>query len=91
MTYQAIITKFLPPTNVRGSRVKATAEAGSVTLSWDHALNAELNHAAAAHALASKFGWKGTYYAGAIPGTSGYAFVCADQSAFIIFPQKTAA
>ena len=73
--YQAIQTKFLAPTNVRGSRVKATAEAGSVTLSWDHALNSEQNHTVAAEALARKYGWAGEWIGGAIPGTSGYAFV----------------
>lgn len=29
---QAIVTKFLGPTNYRGSRVKATCQAGSVTI-----------------------------------------------------------
>jgi hypothetical protein len=75
---QAIVTKFLAPTNFKGSRVKATAEAGSVTLSWNHALNGDRNHAAAAQALAQKYKWDGAYYAGGIPGHSGYAFVCVD-------------
>jgi hypothetical protein len=77
---QAIITKFLGPTNVRGSRVKAIADAGSVTLSWDHPLNSEQNHRAAAEALRDKFGWNTEYYGeivgGGLPGNhSGYAFV----------------
>jgi hypothetical protein len=75
---QAIVTKFLPCTNFRESRVKATAQAGSVTLSWDHGLNSDENHAAAAQALAQKYKWDGAYYAGGIPGHSGYAFVCVD-------------
>ena len=54
---QAIITRFLPCTNTRPSRVKAIAEAGSVILSWDHALNSDGNHKAAAEALRRKFGW----------------------------------
>jgi len=54
---QAIVTKYLGPTNYRGARVKATAQAGSVTLSWDHALGIDENHDAAAMALAKKFGW----------------------------------
>ena len=77
MIRQAIVTKWLCPTNFRGSRVKATAEAGSVTLSWNHALNPEANHAKAAAALADKFGWTGAWYQGATPG-SGYCFVCVD-------------
>ena len=74
--YQAIVTKWLAPTNVRGSRVKATAEAGSITVGWDHSLNAYDNHLAVAQALADKFGWRGAWYGGAIPKSSGYAFVC---------------
>lgn len=63
---QAIRTYFLAPTNFRGSRVKAVAAAGAVTLGWDHALNAEGNHRAAAKALAAKFGWYGTFVCGDI-------------------------
>jgi hypothetical protein len=74
---QAITTKFLPDTNSKPSRVKATAEAGSVTLSWGNA-GIEDNHAAAAQALAAKFGWHGHYYQAALPG-GGYCFVCVDQ------------
>ena len=55
--YQAIQTRYISPTDYRGSRVKATAEAGSVTLSWDHALNATDNHRIAAETLAKKYGW----------------------------------
>jgi hypothetical protein len=40
---QAIVTKFLGPTDHRGSRIKATAEAGSITVSWDHGLGVEEN------------------------------------------------
>ena len=34
---QAIVTKYLGPTKSRGSRVKATASAGSITLAWNDA------------------------------------------------------
>lgn len=54
---QAIITKYLGPTDTRGGRVKAKCDAGSVTVSWDHALDIELNHRAAALALITKLGW----------------------------------
>lgn len=54
---QAITTKFVKPTDFKGSRIKATAEAGSVTIGWDHALNSEGNHIAAAKALCVKLGW----------------------------------
>ena len=54
---QAIQTKYLGATNHRGERVKATAAAGSVTLSWDYELNNEGNHRAAAEALMEKLDW----------------------------------
>lgn len=45
----AIVTKFLGPTNTRGSRVKATTPSGqSVTIGWDHALDSDANHTRAA-------------------------------------------
>lgn len=64
---QAITTKYIGPRNVRGSRVKATAQAGSVTLDWDDALNQEQNYAAAALALAKKFNWDGSWHCGYTP------------------------
>lgn len=54
---QAIRTKYLGPTNRRGSRIQARAAAGTVTLSWDHALTSGGNHRAAALALCDRFGW----------------------------------
>jgi hypothetical protein len=54
---QAITTKFIPVTNTKGSRVSAKCEAGRIILSWDHALNSEDNHKAAAMALIKKLGW----------------------------------
>ena len=63
---QAIETKYLGPANVRGSRVKATAAAGSITLEWDDRLNSDENHRVAAVALADKFDWKGTLVQGVL-------------------------
>lgn len=54
---QAVRTVYLCPTNSRGSRIKATAAAGSVTMGYDHTLNLEDNHKAAASALLHKLGW----------------------------------
>lgn len=75
MITQAIETRYLGPTNTKGSRIKATAWKGSVTLSYDYALNADQNHAKAAQALADKFGWKGQWAQGAKPKGTGYFFV----------------
>ena len=73
----AILTRYLGPTNYRGSRYKATAgdEPGrpSLTVSCDSALGSEANHASAAYAFALKMGWRGRWVGG---GTyRGMAFV----------------
>lgn len=80
MMMQAIVTKYHGSTNTRGSRISATAEAGRIMLSWDHALNGSDNHMAAAQALADKMGWTvaagyPALVGGALPGNAGYAFV----------------
>ena len=54
---QTITTKYLPPTNTKGSRVKATAQAGSVTIAFDYALSTQGAHDKAAAALMAKLGW----------------------------------
>jgi len=54
---QAITTKFMGPTDFHGSRVKAYAQAGTVTLEWKSELDADDNHRAAAHTLANRFNW----------------------------------
>jgi len=51
-----IKTRFLGPTNYRGSRIVAThkwcdGDTKRVTIGWDYALNAQDNHLAAAQAL----------------------------------------
>lgn len=73
--HQAIVTKYLGPTNHRGSRVKATCEAGSVTVAWDDALDVADNHAKAVRALLIKLDWDRSFIGG---GTKdGYVFVLA--------------
>lgn len=72
---QAIVTKFLGPTNHRGARVKAMASAGSVVVSWDYAEGIDANHARAAKALADKFGWGGSWAGGGMPGGNGNAYL----------------
>lgn len=72
--FQAIQVKYLGPTNHRGSRYKATAAAGSVTVSVDDALSTEGNAIAAAQALCAKFGWSKDMVHGQLADGS-YAFV----------------
>jgi hypothetical protein len=73
---KAISTKYIGPTNYKGSRIKAYAEGGnSITLSYDDALNSDKNHLAAAVALRDKMNWKG---GGKLLGggtEKGYVFV----------------
>ena len=56
---RAIITRYLGPTNFRGSRIVADAGKGArLTMPYDHALNTNENHAEAAKALCLKMGWE---------------------------------
>lgn len=72
--FQAILTKYLGPTNNRGSRIKATSGSGiSVVVSYDSALSSGENHAAACKALVDKLNWGGQWRGG---GTDkGQAFI----------------
>lgn len=54
---QAIETKYMGPTNYRGSRIKASCEAGAITIGWDDSLNSDDNHIKAANALMTKLNW----------------------------------
>lgn len=71
---QAIRTKYLGPTNFRGARVKATCDAGSVTIPWDHAGNVEDNHRHAMAKLVRKLGREPSRWKGGGIG-DGYVFV----------------
>ena len=89
---QTIITKYLGPTNHRGSRYKATHTGNftSVTLNADYSMNAEANHVEAALALAEKLGWEGDYTGGHTQ--DGMVFVNSDGGyCFRSFGKKAAA
>lgn len=60
LTYQAIVTKYHGPTNTRGSRIIARADAGFVTLEYDPAQSIDTNHLNAAIKLCNKFKWNHT-------------------------------
>jgi len=55
---QAIRTKYMGPTNHRGSRIVAECSAGRVIVSWLYDLGDLENHVKAAEALRSKLGWE---------------------------------
>lgn len=78
-TMQAIQTRYLGPTNSRGSRIKATAAAGSVTIPFPYELSGQAVHRAAAQALADKFNWPGELLGGQLPA-GDYAFVFVNHS-----------
>lgn len=65
---QAIQTKYIAPTNTKPARIKATVQAGSVTLSWEYGLDVEENHKAACVALRERLGWVGQYYTDMVGG-----------------------
>jgi hypothetical protein len=52
---QAIETKYLPATNTRGSRIKATCERGSLTIPYPHGDTTEDSHRYAVKQLVAKF------------------------------------
>lgn len=72
---QAIETKYIKATNTRGSRIKATAWGGSITVGYDYALDTDGAHKAAADALIAKMGWSGTFAQGGNVKGDGYYFV----------------
>ena len=81
---QAITTKVLPATNTQPTRVKATAQAGSITLIWNNYVGHDANHIAAARALAAKLGWAGQWLGGYDHAGNG-VFVCAIESCAMAF------
>ena len=57
-TYQGIETRYVGPTNHRGSRVIATTPGGhKLTHHWAYELGIDANHHAAAEALRAKLDW----------------------------------
>lgn len=72
---QAITTRYLGPTDRRGSRIKATSSAGSITVPVDNRWNQDDNHRQAAQALMNKFGWTAALYMGGMPNSNDRVFV----------------
>lgn len=69
---QAIETRFLGPTNFRGSRIVAKCEAKRMIVSWDDGLDVQANHEAACKALCVALGWDGEWVGASTP--KGYIF-----------------
>ncbi len=75
MTMQAIETTYKGLTNHRDARIIVKAQAGRRTFGWNHNLNSEQNHAAAARAYAEALKWTGEWVGGAKADDTGYVFV----------------
>jgi hypothetical protein len=72
---KAIITKYLPPTNTKGARIKATAhKLPSITIPYPYDLSGEHVHRAAAEKLANTYWSNPVLIAGLMPDGTGYAF-----------------
>ena len=54
---QAIKTKYIGPTNTRGSRIQASCEARTIYVPYNYALDSDGNHRAACEALLLAMGW----------------------------------
>lgn len=78
---QAIVTRYYGQTASRGRRVSATADAGRLYVEWDAELNREQNHQRAALALSVKLGWGRNLVGACLPGSAGYVWVQAPDSA----------
>lgn len=91
---QAIITKYLCPTNVRGSRYKASCERGYRIITANNALSAEENHRAACDALCEffdaqdekKYGSKRGEWSWSRPKASGQ--IPTGQHVFCFIPER---
>ncbi len=82
---KAILTRYLGPTDYRGSRIVATAEGGRnydtgrdtphrLTIPYDYAAN-DGGHRAAAYALRDRLGWTGEMVGGTLPnGDQAWVF-----------------
>ena len=80
---QTISTRYCGCTNTKGSRIVAKASGGKkITLSYNHALNSEGNHMAAAHELMKRLGWSGRMIGG--DTKDGMSFVFNDSEYTIV-------
>ena len=75
---KSIETKYVGPSNVRGTRIIAT-DCGDhrIIKSYDHSLSSEQNHMAAARQLCEKLNWHGSLWGGHTK--AGMVFVWADS------------
>ena len=85
---QAIISRFVPCTNFRPSRVSARCAGGSVMLSWDDDLSAEENHQNAAKALCAKLEWNCSIQTGALTDSYVHTLSIPKKRLFVFATEK---
>ncbi len=69
---QAITTKYLGPTNYRGSRIVAQCQAKRIVVPYEYVNDP---HKIAAEKLAATLGWDGPWYEGGLPAGNGNCYV----------------
>lgn len=81
---KAIRTRYLGPTNTKGSRIKADdGDGNSMIVSYDHRYGIDENHRLACKALQRKLNWAGRYYGGGMPHSRYW--VCIDKDYFSFY------
>lgn len=92
---QGITTRYIGPSNAKGSRIKALARKRdslgaemSLTKQYGYG-DTEEEHASAAKALAEKLGWHGLWVGGGKPEEDGFQFVNIGSEAFCDTPHTS--
>lgn len=68
ISMKAILTKYIPATATKGSRIKAIAEGVKpLTIDYPHELSGDAVYRKAAEALRDRQGWKGELICGGLP------------------------
>lgn len=79
---QSITTKYLPATDTKGSRIKATASGGggSVTVGYRSELSNDENRIEAVRKLCNKLGWRGKLAYDTVGVGQGVVFIFVTDS-----------
>jgi hypothetical protein len=78
---KAIQTKYVGPTNTRGSRIIASdGDGNKVMIPYPYDLSGEAVHRKAAEALCAKMQWKGTLIGGYLKNGMAFVFTPEQQS-----------
>jgi hypothetical protein len=75
-----VTTKYIPGTEHRGERIKATSEHDCVTVRYDGPLSGGRRdaHANAVKSLAKRNAWKGLLYQASVDEKSGFGWLVID-------------